>query len=59
MYVDDLAYACIFLMENYNWDEIGFNFKFADLQAVIGVEQMKKLAWRDESFRKCIFPLKK
>lgn len=25
---------------------IGFNFKFTDLQAVIGIEQMKKLAWR-------------
>ncbi|TAM53883.1 MAG: DegT/DnrJ/EryC1/StrS family aminotransferase [Acidobacteria bacterium] len=24
----------------------GFNFKFTDLQAVIGLEQMKKLAWR-------------
>ena len=59
MYVDDLADACIFLMGNYNGAEIGFNFKFTPLQAVIGVEQMKKLAWQDESFRKCIFPLKK
>jgi perosamine synthetase len=25
---------------------IGYNFKFTDLQAVIGVEQMKKLDWR-------------
>src|SRR3989344_3042592 len=25
---------------------MGYNFKFTDLQAVIGVEQMKKLAWR-------------
>ena len=25
---------------------IGYNFKFTDLQAVIGIEQMKKLAWR-------------
>lgn len=25
---------------------IGFNFKFTDLQAVIGLEQMRKLAWR-------------
>jgi perosamine synthetase len=25
---------------------MGFNSKFTDLQAVIGVEQMKKLAWR-------------
>lgn len=27
-------------------DSIGWNFKFTDLQAVVGVEQMKKLAWR-------------
>jgi perosamine synthetase len=27
---------------------IGYNFKFTDLQAVIGIEQMKKLAWRVE-----------
>lgn len=25
---------------------LGFNFKFSDLQAVIGIEQMKKLDWR-------------
>lgn len=25
---------------------MGFNFKFTDLQAVIGIEQMKKLNWR-------------
>lgn len=25
---------------------VGYNFKFTDLQAVIGVEQMKKLPWR-------------
>ena len=25
---------------------IGYNFKFTDLQAVIGIEQMKKLSWR-------------
>jgi perosamine synthetase len=25
---------------------LGFNFKFTDLQAVIGIEQMKKLKWR-------------
>ena len=29
-------------------DSIGFNFKFTDLQAVIGIEQMKKLHWRVE-----------
>jgi len=27
-------------------DTIGYNFKFTDLQAVIGLEQMKKLPWR-------------
>ena len=27
-------------------DSIGYNFKFTDLQAVIGIEQMKKLEWR-------------
>lgn len=27
-------------------DVIGFNFKFTELQACIGIEQMKKLSWR-------------
>ena len=27
-------------------DSIGYNFKFTDIQAVIGLEQMKKLPWR-------------
>jgi perosamine synthetase len=27
-------------------ESIGYNFKFTDIQAVIGIEQMKKLAWR-------------
>jgi len=27
-------------------DIIGYNFKFTDIQAVIGIEQMKKLPWR-------------
>lgn len=27
---------------------IGYNFKFTELQAVVGVEQMKKLSWRIE-----------
>ncbi len=27
---------------------MGYNFKFTDLQAVIGIEQMKKLPWRVE-----------
>ena len=30
-----------------DWHEsIGYNFKFTDLQAVVGIEQMKKLEWR-------------
>jgi perosamine synthetase len=29
-------------------DSIGYNFKFTELQAVIGIEQMKKLKWRVE-----------
>ena len=27
-------------------DSIGYNFKFTDIQACIGIEQMKKLPWR-------------
>ncbi len=37
-------------------EELGFNFKFTDLQAVIGIEQMKKLSWRVER-KKDIFRL--
>jgi len=29
-------------------DSIGYNFKFTELQAIIGIEQMKKLPWRVE-----------
>jgi perosamine synthetase len=29
-------------------DSIGYNFKFTDVQACIGIEQMKKLDWRVE-----------
>jgi len=29
-----------------NHEIIGYNFKFTDIQAVIGIEQMKKLPWR-------------
>jgi len=29
-------------------DEVGYNFKFTELQACIGIEQMKKLKWRVE-----------
>lgn len=35
---------------------IGYNFKFTDLQAVIGIEQMKKLPWRVER-KKSIYRL--
>ena len=35
-------------------DEIGFNFKFTELQACIGIEQMKKLAWRVERKREIL-----
>lgn len=27
-------------------DSVGWNFKFTEMQAVVGIEQMKKLAWR-------------
>jgi len=30
------------------YETVGFNFKFTDIQAVVGIEQMKKLAWRVE-----------
>lgn len=29
-----------------NYEDIGYNFKFTDLQAVIGIEQIKKIEWR-------------
>src|SRR3989344_6520275 len=29
-------------------EEMGYNFKFTDLQAVIGIEQMKKVKWRGQ-----------
>ncbi len=29
-------------------DSLGYNFKFTDLQACVGIEQMKKLPWRIE-----------
>jgi len=30
------------------YESVGYNFKFTDLQAVVGIEQMKKLPWRVE-----------
>ncbi len=37
-------------------NSIGYNFKFTDIQAVIGIEQMKKLNWRIK-MKKEIFSL--
>ena len=31
---------------NDNYSSIGFNFKFTDLQAVLGISQMRDLDWR-------------
>ena len=31
---------------------IGWNFKFTDLQAVVGIEQMRKLPWRVQRMRR-------
>jgi len=39
-------------------DEMGWNFKFTDLQAVFGIEQMKKLPYRSER-KKHIYKLYK
>lgn len=33
-------------------DSIGYNFKFTELQACLGIEQMKKLEWRVERKKK-------
>lgn len=52
---DEMAY-CIKRLKDFGrsgggndvHDSIGYNFKFTELQAVIGNEQMKKLAWRVE-----------
>ena len=50
---DDIAYKVKRLKDfgrssggNDIHDTIGWNFKFTDLQAVVGIEQMKKLQWR-------------
>jgi len=52
---DDMAYKLKRLKDfgrsgggNDIHDSIGWNFKFTDIQAVIGIEQMKKLQWRVE-----------
>ncbi len=41
-----------------SYEMLGYNFKFTDLQAVIGIEQMKKLDWRVQR-KKEIFKLYK
>jgi len=51
---DEELYERILLIKNFGRREsgvdyhkiLGYNFKFTDLQAVIGIEQMKKLDWR-------------
>jgi perosamine synthetase len=51
---DGALYQQICLIKNFGRKEsgvdyhevLGYNFKFTDLQAVIGIEQMKKLEWR-------------
>lgn len=40
-------------------DSIGWNFKFTDIQAVIGIEQMKKLQWRVDRKKKIYRQYKK
>jgi len=51
---DDFLFTKVRMMKDFgrtksgiDYHEIlGYNFKFTDLQAVIGIEQMKKLEWR-------------
>jgi len=38
-----------------NFELFGINFKFTDLQAVIGIEQMKKLSFRVERMKKIYY----
>lgn len=52
---DEMAFKCRRLKDfgrsgggNDLHDSIGYNFKFTELQAVVGNEQMKKLPWRVE-----------
>ncbi len=40
-------------------DSIGYNFKFTELQACIGIEQMKKLQWRVDRKKKIMNLYKK
>jgi perosamine synthetase len=51
---DEALYKQILLVRDFgrpvggvdHHETIGYNFKFTDLQAVVGIEQMKKLPWR-------------
>ncbi|OFY43550.1 MAG: aminotransferase [Bacteroidetes bacterium GWF2_40_14] len=63
---DDMAYKLKRLKDfgrsgggNDVHDTIGYNFKFTELQAVIGNEQMKKLPWRVERKKEILTLYKK
>lgn len=53
---DDALYTRVTLIKDFGRPRpgvddhqiVGYNFKFTDLQAVVGIEQMKKLPWRVE-----------
>ena len=61
---DDEIYRKMFMMKNFgrkeggidNFEVFGLNFKFTDIQAIIGIEQMKKLDYRVKRMRE-IFDL--
>ena len=40
-------------------ETIGYNFKFTDIQAILGIEQMKKLEWRVERKKEIYLQYKK
>lgn len=56
---DEYIYKKISMIKNFgrkeggidNFEIFGLNFKFTDIQAVIGIEQMKKLDWRVKRMR--------
>lgn len=57
--IDDLQFHYINIIKNFdrresgkdNFEVFGINFKFTDLQAVVGIEQMKKLDYRVKRMR--------
>lgn len=61
---DPTVYKKMCMMKNFgrkeggidDFETFGLNFKFTDIQAVIGIEQMKKLDWRVQRMRQ-IFDL--